>query len=152
MSKITCPHCQSESVQTLSMIFDSGTATAIHNTTGAGVGIGSGGGIGFGVGGAKTTSTSVSTLAAKVAPPQKKKIMLLIIALIFLLPPSLLAFVGFFVGDISVGGIFMPLLVAGLCYLTYKRILWNKNDYPRLIEIWQRKWKCLTCGHEFIPE
>lgn len=147
MSKITCPHCQSESVQTLSMIFDSGTATAIHNSTGVGVGIGSNGGIGLGVGGGKTTSTSVSTLAAKVAPPRKKKIILLIIAFVILLPNTLGA-----LASTIAGGLFMLLIVAGLGYLAYTRIRWNKNEYPVLLELWQRKWKCLTCGHEFIPE
>ena len=147
MSKITCPKCQSENVQTLSMIYDSGTSTAVHNTSGSSIAVDSGGGIGIGVGSAKTTSTSVSTLAAKVAPPQKKSLKYPFIAVIILLLITMNAF-----GSSIIGGLVMLLVTAGVGYFIYTRMQWNKTEYPKLLENWQKIWKCHACGHEFIPE
>jgi hypothetical protein len=141
MSNHYCPKCHSEQIQTLQMVFENGTATAVHNSSGVGVGIGSGGSVGLGFGGSRTTSTSISTLAAKVAPPQPRK-MGIFMAGIFL---PVLALV-----TNNAGVMFVAVLIAAGCFVMgMKMKRWNKTELPKLVAQWERRWLCHRCGNVF---
>lgn len=149
MSKHTCPKCGSDHIQTFQMIWDSGTSTAVHDTTGVGVGVGSGGGIGLGFGGARTQSASVSTLAAKVAPPTAKAIPkffyfgLVMGALMVLIvkPPT--------ISEMIVVKILGVAAIAGCGYNIFRIQKWNKEELPPLVAAWEKQWLCHKCGNSF---
>jgi len=130
------------------MVFESGTATAVHNTSGVGVGFNDSGSIGLGVGGAQTTSLSVSALAASVAPPEPKKgeTAFFVVAGLFLIPL-------FTQGHSDIGAkIGMVILSALFAFGGFRIRKWNQTKYPPMIAEWEKSWKCLSCGHGFIPE
>lgn len=144
--KIACPHCQSDQVQPFRVVFEGGTSTSVHHTTGVGIGLGSDGGIGVGLGGAKTTSASMSLLAEKTAPPSKK-----IVPIASLVIPV--------AGMIAIGygqGVLWKLagtatLGAWLWYAIQTK-LWNWREHPKLMEVWAKSWFCHRCGQGFVRE
>ncbi len=69
-----CTECNSDNVQRLSVIYESGTQqiNTTSNSIGSSVGVGRGFGLGVGSATTKTKGTSQSYLAGKAAPPKKK--------------------------------------------------------------------------------
>ena len=134
----TCPNCGSGNIQTLRMIFEGGTSTAVHNTMG--VGATSGGSVGLA--GAQTTTSTITTLAASVAPPaEKPKLFPTIMAVggVALVASPL---------DAPLKVIGALLFVGGFLWLrSVKR--WNKNELPRLLKDWEHSWLCHKCGNRF---
>lgn len=131
------------------MVFETGSATAVHNTTGVGVGLGSGVSIGLGVGGAQTTTTSISALAEKAAPPALKKTHWLVWSIGVGGP----AFAVCASSDFEAAARIVALCAGALClYLMFLNWKWNKNEYPPLMAQWERSWMCHKCGNIFVQD
>lgn len=125
------------------MAYDSGTSNSETRTSGVGLGY-SGGGVGIGIGGAKSKGVSTTLLAAKVSPPLKKLFWLLVLAII-----SGLSLLGA-IEQRSTGGIgFWAVLFAIGAWFSYRRIQWNRTQYPQLFDQWEKSWVCHKCGHLF---
>lgn len=124
------------------MVFQSGTSTAVHDSTGVGFGLGSGGpAVGFG--GARTTSTSISSLAAQVAPPQPRPTWLYKIGVILPFP----AFTQIEEKPLGAGIIILIGVVSFVLLSRTNR--WNKKELPKLVAQWERRWLCHKCGTVF---
>jgi hypothetical protein len=148
--KHSCPKCGSDQIQTAKMIWESGTATGVHSSTGVGVGLGSGGGLGVGLGGATTQSASMTTLASRVAPPTQRKVGCMVLAMIPF--GAALTFGAFESGGelFFMGLVGAPLVVIGIT-LIVKTLKWNKEEFPKLHADWERQWLCHRCGDIFTP-
>lgn len=140
-----CTKCESDNVQSLSVIYESGTQQINTKsfTSGGGLGL-SGGGLGAGIGGGrtKTSGTQQSQLAAKAAPPKKKSfsatiiiILIGIIAIYFELPTIILLLA------IMIGG-----------FLGYRAFKYNKEEYPSKYQTWVNSWHCNKCGTIFLKQ
>lgn len=142
-----CPTCQSDQVQRLEVIYDSGTRNihATSHTTGFGLGSS------VGAGGLRTSAsgTEQTTLAAKLAPPAKKgsPAMMVIVTIG-------LSFVAFGVslprGEGFVGTTFALIVAAIVLYLGIKRATsvskFNNEQWPVLYRQWKKSWFCHKCG------
>ncbi len=136
-----CPHCHSDNIQKLSVVYEHGTQNiqTTGRTRGSGIGFG-GGGLGAGIGSARTTTKGKSqSIAAKnAAPPDKKKIII----------PIAMMGVGLLI--IKFIHVFPGLLfIAGGGFIFWKFWQYNKNTYPPLYQQWQRSWLCNRCGEIF---
>lgn len=131
-----CVKCNSDNVQKLSVIFQSGThqINTRSNTVGGGAGFG-----GFLGGGAstRTTGQQQSHLAGIASPPKKKKYDIPFIIL-FLATVALVA-------NLISGAFFiLPLLAAVL--LSYRAYTYNKTQWPSKYQEWSNSWHCNKCG------
>lgn len=122
------------------MVYQAGTSASMHHSVGVGV---TSGGV-LGLGGAQTTSASITTLAARVAPPELKKKSPL------QLPIVLGAAVLFVVVDGFIAKTSGVALFALVIVMQVQRFKWNHQTYPKLVEEWERSWVCHTCGNEFL--
>ena len=152
---ISCTRCYSENVQSLKLIYETGTSNI--DTTSSGTVVGAGSSVGyphsggfFGAFTSGTTKGTQQTQAAKQASPPAKKdlggpvvaIGLGIIGVIWfcnsLTPFPLL------IGLLLIGG-----GIAGLV----QAIKWNNDQWPPLFQQWLRSFRCLKCGEVFaVPE
>ena len=143
MPELTCPNCKSENTQKLSGIVASGTSHSQSQSVGS-VGGTVGGTPAFGVTSSTTTTHTQSVLAKKLAAPRKKATILLLTGFGFLM---LLAW-GMFG---KIGG---TLAAAGLGYfglLRYqKNAAYNANEYPSLLDRWNKSFYCHRCEHVFM--
>ncbi len=140
-----CTKCQSDNVQSLSVIYESGTSqiNTRSRTTGGGIGFG-GGGLGGAVGGGRTTTsgTQQSHLAAKAAPPKKKP-----------LSPAFIAVgIGLILVMAGLPAVFLIIAVAIGIFLGYRAWKYNKEEFPPKYEVWTRSWHCNKCGTIFSTE
>lgn len=137
-----CPKCNSENVQKLSVIYESGT----HNidtqsdTVGGGFAWGSGGGSVF-TGGAttRTSGTQQSILADRATPPQKRS--------------YILCFV-FFVGGFAL--MYIEVVLWGILFVIGS-IVWgyfvhqyNTSTWQKLYNDWSASWHCNRCGELYL--
>lgn len=149
--KYACPRCESDQIQRFAVVFQTGTARSTHHTSGIGIG-GHSEGIGLAGFGAVTESASSTLLASQLAPPETKPSLfpnlMRGVCIIFTLV-ALTAFVQF--RDIRLG-IVVAIGLAGFWsnHRRYKNLSkWNKEEYPKLVDEWERSWVCHKCGHTF---
>ena len=136
-----CAKCNSDNIQKLSLVYESG----ITHTTSRSRGIGFGAG-GIGVGGATTKGVHVSANAQRAAPPRRRPIFWSIAIAIL----GLMFAIGF--SSQGMGMMLFSLLVAGISgFLAYQRIKWNGTVYPGLADHWSRSYLCNRCGAMTIP-
>jgi hypothetical protein len=148
---IECPTCQSENVQKMSMVYESGMSSIDANATTGGI---NGGGGGFGIGGARTkiNGNQQTELSKKANPPVKKKT----------IRNAFLYFVGIFIIPALINNVLhinnqtIQVLV-GICYLAlgayhvFTNIKYNMTIWPKLHETWDKEFMCLKCGVIFVP-
>lgn len=127
----SCPNCQSENIQKLSLIYQAGSSDFSAVTRGVGIGTG-----GLGVGGASTDGTQVSALAQKYGPPPKFPA---IKTILFGLIGSVL--VAAFSGSELLGTVFLVALLGLGGFFLYS----NFVVHPRAMEKWNRKFLCMRC-------
>lgn len=128
-----CPKCESEHIQRLEVIYESGT----HDINTESVGMVGGGGFdgvtGALLGGAvttnKTTGTQQSILAKKVAPPPQKKLSGFLI----------------WVAILGVIAYFIPTIIVFMVWKKNQK--WNKTEWPILYNHWLQSWYCNKCGN-----
>jgi len=144
---MNCPKCNSENTQTLSVIYEGGTnVTQSTSKTRAGGFLDPVPSIT-----AKTKSTSVtqSKLAQKSNPPEKKKITIQVGVTIF----GILLVLTSFGSQFNISGfLFALILTGGFGYWSYILIKYNKEEWPLLLEKWEKSWYCHKCGEIFIKE
>lgn len=135
-----CVKCNSDNVQKLSVIFQSGTQNinTTSRTFGSGIGFGNGGGL-LGVGSAstKTTGQSQSHLAGIASPPKKKKYDIPLLIIFF----AIVALVA----NIISGAFFILPLVAAVLF-GYRAYQYNKTQWPPKYQEWSNSWHCNKCG------
>ena len=144
MPSLNCPKCNSESTQKLSAIVDSGTSHSQSVSVGSYGGT-VGGAAQFGTTSSTTNTTTQSVLAKKLAAPRKKATILLLVGFGFL---ALIAWgmFGKFIGIIPAGAI------GYFAWLKYqKNCAYNANEFPSLLENWNRSFYCHRCENIFQP-
>jgi hypothetical protein len=148
---IQCQGCGSESVQKLSMVYDSGLSDINAKEGGVGVGFGSGG-IGIGFGSSKIKGSNQSRLSQKAAPPEKKRAIkhFAIWGIgLFIVPPVVVSVLGW---DSSIAQLLTVLLYLAAAGLhIYSDIQYNRRIYPGLFTRWTGSFLCHKCGLMFQP-
>lgn len=144
LSPYICPKCGSEQVQALSLIHGAGTSTG--RTFGGGFGMTGDGEIGAVQGAAFTSSQSA--LSQRAAPPEQKAISGLLGLAVLLL-----------IGGVAIGsmtdrtlvGVVAGFAMFGLvAFLAFDGpVAYNREEWPRLMERWQRTFMCGRCGEFF---
>jgi hypothetical protein len=166
-----CPSCGSNNVQTLAMVYRSGTST-VETTSRSGTQSFSGFGVGSGgswsstsgtLSGATTETKAVSTteIARQAAPPEKATsgwqgigCLTLLVGvgggiLIAAIRPDWST-----VGNPISAYVFFGSLCVGLLLfvvLMRRAIRYNRKVLPGLRARWSRSWMCLACGRVFEP-
>lgn len=148
---LRCPQCGSANVRRLRIVYESGTVRTSGFVSGGYIGDG-------GFYGTYTGSVSgkqQSLLAKKCAPPRKRQgggIFLTLVILAIMLGACILLNVEKSPGD----EVPVPCLVflAGLMAAvgvvwSVKDYLWNRNEFPRLRDSWERSFLCFRCGAIF---
>lgn len=142
--KYECPSCQSDNIQRLSVIYESGLANIKTTSTGAGMGYG--GGRGGMVGGTQETTGKSQTVASKRAAPPEKQTYLAPLAFLFVL---------FFILGLMVDSALIHtllnvgfLLAAG--WWIYYAFQYNKKTWPPLKQAWDSTFLCNRCGKHFV--
>lgn len=131
-----CSQCQSDQIQKLSLVFESGLSHIQTRSTGVGFGMG-----GVGIGAAKTRGTQVTATAAKAAPPRMRALFWPIVALIIF-------------GLMGMGANAHAWLIAAAvaAVVIFTRAKWNREVYPSLYDTWNRSYLCGRCGSMMIPQ
>jgi hypothetical protein len=137
-----CSSCQSDNVQKLSLVYESGLTQLNGKQSGVGVGLGSGG-VGLGLGSSKIKGVNQSLLSQKAAPPARKKP--LKVALYYLVAV-------FIVGGVFNGAqiIAWGLFIAGALH-AYANYRYNKIVFPKLYGEWDAQYLCQRCGTIAVP-
>lgn len=148
--KYLCPHCHSDDVRRIEMVWKEQTGDINLDSVGATYGTG-----GVNVGYFKSKGQQFSKLAREAAPPRQRNTR-----------TDLLggAFLGFFLGVIF-GGValftghkdlgailFWIMMVIGVGYgfiLSGKDSKWNQEVWPKVYAGWQHTWICNRCGKRF---
>lgn len=140
-----CKACESENVQRLSVIYESGLSDINTKSRAAGIGFGRGG-IGVGVGRSKTSGTSQTAASQRAAPPPKKKYLkpLLWIAL----ASVILAITFGSKSNIDQNLVNITWLVASIGWVVYA-IHYNMNKWPPLKTVWDNSFLCNRCNEIF---
>ena len=137
-----CPKCKSKNTQRLEVIYEHGTSDI--NTTSNTVGVGYGGRLGAGGAVTKTSGTSQSIIAQKASPPEIRSysavIWCSIIGLILLFNAE-----GFWQ---LVGLGFVVLAI----YMGKANFEYNKSEFPKLFEEWEKSWYCNKCGNIYFKK
>lgn len=137
-----CTKCESDNVQSLAVIYESGTQqiNTTSRTSGGGLGFG-GGGLGVGVGGGrtKTSGTQQSHLASKAAPPAKKTFT----------TAGIIIFIGIVTATMNLPIIILLLAIGIGGFLGYRAFKYNKEEFPPKYEVWLQSWHCNKCGTIF---
>ncbi len=133
---MNCPKCNSENVQRLSVIYQSGTHKI--NTSSTTVGGGYFSGPGIGIGSTATSGKQQSIIAKKAAPPSKRSYL-----------PLLLLVPGFLIFRYSDGGlnalIGFILMLASVAWV-YFAYRYNSGEWREKQSIWEASWHCNRCG------
>lgn len=135
-----CTQCQSDNVQSLRVIYESGTQNikTSSRTFGSGIGGGTGGfGGGFGSANTTTSGTQQTTLAKKASPPNKKSFIPSVV-----IAGLAIAFTAMFSMPIYI--LLIAVAIAG--FLGYRAFKYNKEQYPPLYDVWSHSWHCHKCG------
>lgn len=152
MGTFDCSKCGSDQTAKCSTIYASGTTGIETKTTGMGVGLSRGGFVPV-VGGGTTRGVQQTELAAQLAPPANKSAkeifkgcasffgVIGVIGCVIFMPLGMMILVG----GVAVAGI--TALIATLCFRPY-----NRDEWPKLYEQWERKWYCGRCGETFTPD
>ena len=127
----SCPHCQSENTQKLSIIFTGGTSALTAVTADVNS---------IGIGGAGTKGVMQTTMAKKYAPPAKQKVIGPFFA--FLL-------IGFIANFWVSWGMTAGLIVGALCAAA--AIHHNLKVYPGQFAQWNDQFLCMRCETVFTP-
>lgn len=136
-----CPTCNSDNVQKLSILYESGTNDIQTSSTTVGAGLGLGHTGGFGSAQTTTRGQSQSKLAQKAAPPAKKNYYPVL---------AILAGILLFMASSQFMFLFIAvLLIAGGGFLLYKAQIYNNTTWRELYEKWQKMWHCNKCGTIF---
>lgn len=139
-----CPHCQSDNIQKLAVVYEGGLSHIDTHTKGSAVGFGRGG-IGVGVGAAKTQGTSQTAASKRATPPGKKD---------YFRP--LLGFFGLYLlGSLffsknAVISFMLPIVCGGLAiWWEYYAYQYNSKTWPQLKDIWDHSFLCNRCNEIF---
>ena len=154
-ARVECPRCNSEQVQKLSVIYESGVA--VINTTSAGYGIGATGqGLGGGFGAAATRGVQVTALAAKAAPPARRNAGRPAIWMLFC---GFLPFMLHWFDSNGLGPPTPPIVmyssfgIAAFAFLILvSNAFWNSTEWPKLYRHWERMYMCNRCGTMLVAE
>jgi len=131
-SKLACPECGSENTAKFSVIYRNGTSNTTKSHKGS-VMVGSAWGSTSGT----TTELSSTHLAGECSPPEQKNTSRRFIIALLCLASSVITS--------GIGGIgFIGFTIYGVVGRIY-----NKKEWPVLYNYWQRKCKCMRCGHTF---
>jgi len=140
-----CPNCNSANTRKKSVIYDEGTysSTSTSNVRGSGASATS-----------TTTSSGQSKLARKCSPPQKMSVIgyfLFIFLLFFIGQMIVLAFWNPDNHDLIAKGV---TALGGVLALLGARgsFMFNRKEYPKLMDSWNRSWCCLKCGNLYETE
>lgn len=132
-----CPQCNSENTQRLRVVYEGGTQAIQTTSTSSGFGVGSG----FMGGGGVTSTSGVaqSGLAANAAPPAKKGL------------GGLFALAAFLTGATlyTPSAVLMWPLTGAVYYWIWRRIQYNRTEWPTLFRAWDARWLCHRCGHMY---
>jgi hypothetical protein len=141
----SCPSCQSDNTQRLSVIYEGGLSNINTKSKGTAIGFGSGG-IGVGVGGSKTSGTAQTAASQRAAPPAKKPY----------LKPLLVIFGAFMLISLIIGSkntivtvaldVLWIAASAGWIYSAYQ---YNANKWPPLKATWDSSYLCNRCNEIF---
>lgn len=143
-----CPSCGSDHVQKLSLVYLNG----IGNMKGTTIGIGLGGVYGGLVGG--TTQTALS----QIASPPKKKWVIRRFLIIFTIMNAYFNFELFRSINTGVQGLYWSyVLLMLVCFIVpifyaIRGFFFNKNIYPTIYYLWDKKFLCLKCSNWFYLE
>ena len=139
-----CPQCGSQQIQKLSVIYESGTSDISTTTNHAGIAIGKGFSIMPLFGRSRTSGTQQSQLAQKAAPPARFSLSRTIAS------TASIVVVGGIVAAIFLGTWafwLLALLVCGYTAFAIKQgLTYNKNQWPKAYQDWERRWMCHRCG------
>jgi hypothetical protein len=148
---ISCPRCSSENVQSLKVIYETGTSNIDTKSSGYFGGASSGSdyshsGRGFGGWTSGTTKGTQQTEAAQQAtPPAKKDIGGPFLGIVI----GIGALIGFF-GSWSLWALLIGVFfLAGGIWALVEAIKWNEEKWPGLYDHWLRSFRCLRCGEVF---
>lgn len=135
-----CPKCNSENVQKLSVVYESGThnINTQSNTAGGGYAFGNGGGF-FTVGATtRTRGIQQSMLAEKATPPKKRPYF-----------PCVAFFFGilFILLDFVFLGVVFMIVSPIYGYFAYQ---YNTHTWPNLYHEWNALWHCNKCGELYL--
>lgn len=135
-----CPTCNSDNVQKLKLIYESGTHNTVGRSHTTGSVYGSGGGYGT-MSASTTTRSKTQSIAAKnVAPPSKKSYTTTI----------LLILAGLIIIKFLEGGSVIGLILLGVgAWLGYTAYTHNKDKWPGAYNTWSKSWQCNKCGHVY---
>jgi hypothetical protein len=140
-----CPHCESEEVQKLSVIYEMGST--LGNFRGGGVGIGTGG-VGAGVfGGSNQGRTLAAGSAAPPAIPSARGALVMVALAVGF---GLLCVAQFAGGSRLWAMLLLTaafVIGAGLAIWSYVR---DVRRYPARRRNWEQSWRCLRCGSGFV--
>jgi hypothetical protein len=158
-ARLECPRCASPNVQSFEVIYEMGTSDMGSNSVGFAPGVG----MVFGA----TSGTQRTRAALNASPPARRDLTGPVLAIILgvgiVLFAGLVILTGLGSGDrrgdslAQVFSCFLFVLLVGIGILiagisSAKSVnKWNTFEYPRLRETWLRSFRCLKCGHEFIP-
>jgi len=164
----SCPKCEADSTQSITMLFQTGVQHGVSQTSMGGIGISSGGRIGVGVGSASTSTSTSMALVRKYAMGGRPMVssariafgwILTVFGAIMILPMVALSGTEAAKGD-AMGclfGLVVCLLIPGLV------LIFTHPGHKRTIQAQQARWDarrdylskcwvCFRCGHEWSPE
>jgi transcription elongation factor Elf1 len=137
---ITCPSCGAGNVARCRMIFEQGTSSVTTTTTGVG-GVVGGGGLAPGVFASSSSGKQQTAFAKKCAPPEGAPVGSFVWC----------AVIAFAIGLAATGSNTVRYWCWGFAALAFFMALGarhdNKTKLPALMDDYERKWACLTCGH-----
>jgi hypothetical protein len=138
-----CPHCKSDNIQRLSVVYEGGLSNIDTKSRGTGIALGRGG-IGLGVGSSRTKGTSQTAASEKASPPPQKTFLkpLLGIAALFIV---LGIVVGKSVPALIINGGWLAASAAWI----YFAFQYNKNTWPALKAKWDNSFLCNRCNAMF---
>lgn len=142
-----CPNCNSDSIQKVSIIYESGT----NDSSGFGVGYGSGSKLIF----LPFEEKTQTKLAQKLAPPEKAHPFLSSIGIIIGI--NIIVFFIYIFTDkldnydkISRYVFYISLIFAFINLIN--GIRYNRSKWPHIMEEWDKLYFCYKCGHIFKLE
>lgn len=142
-----CPSCQSDNVQRLKLIYESGTHN-IQTTSRTGItGYSFRGGLGFGAATTQTSGTQQNIAARNAAPPAKKSYKTILIMALIAFFMLYYASTQYHAPGWNVLGILL-LGVAG--WMGYRAYSYNSRIWPEEHRVWSISWQCHKCGDVYV--
>jgi len=150
---ISCPYCETDSVQSLAMAYQSGLSHVSSKSKGTGAGTSGGHALVFSQDSA-SSGISQTALSQRAAPPEKRSylaIILLCAGLYLALGISglLVSIFSETIGSwMKTGGLICLLSMPVPLFFAFR---FSGTQYPALLTQWNRTFICLKCGGEFTP-